>query len=310
MFYSPLRYPGGKNKLAAFIARLCVDNNVNGHYVEPYAGGAAVALFLLFEGFVQKVTINDKDRSIYAFWHSVLNETDQLCDMIDKAELTVDEWRKQREIQRIKEKVDLISLGFSTLFLNRTNHSGVIKGGVIGGYKQKGEYLIDCRFNKKKIIEKIEKIITKRDEIELHGKDALNLIKLINSKPELQNTIYYLDPPYFVKGSSLYMNHYKKNDHELVSELIKEMDHINWIISYDNVPQIQELYADYSKKEYSFFHTVNGTRKGKEILFFSPTIKQPEMKEWHPLGFKLKAYKTKKVILYKKQKNPQLKINL
>ena len=68
-FYSPLRYPGGKNKLSAFIAKICIDNNINGHYVEPYSGGASVALFLLLEGFVNKITINDKDRAIYAFWY-------------------------------------------------------------------------------------------------------------------------------------------------------------------------------------------------------------------------------------------------
>ena len=74
-FYSPLRYPGGKNKLSAFIAKICIDNNINGHYVEPYSGGASVALFLLLEGFVNKITINDKDRAIYAFWYCVLNKT-------------------------------------------------------------------------------------------------------------------------------------------------------------------------------------------------------------------------------------------
>ncbi len=61
-FYSPLRYPGGKNKLAKFIASICVQNNINGHYVEPYAGGASVALHLLINGYVKEITINDFDK--------------------------------------------------------------------------------------------------------------------------------------------------------------------------------------------------------------------------------------------------------
>jgi len=138
MFYSPLRYPGGKNKLSAFIAKICIDNNINGHYVEPYSGGASVALFLLIEGFVDKITINDRDRSIYAFWHSLLNKTNELCELIENAELTIDEWKKQKDIQKNKKTVDLLALGFSTFYLNRTNRSGIINGGVMGGVEQNG----------------------------------------------------------------------------------------------------------------------------------------------------------------------------
>ena len=148
MFYSPLRYPGGKNKLSAFIAKICIDNNINGHYVEPYSGGASVALFLLLEGYVNKITINDRDRSIYAFWYSVLNKTNQLCELIQNAELTVEEWRKQKAVQSNKKNVDLLELGFSTFYLNRTNRSGIINAGVMGGIKQNGNYLMDCRFKK------------------------------------------------------------------------------------------------------------------------------------------------------------------
>ena len=149
-FYSPLRYPGGKNKLAKFVALICEKNNINGHYIEPYAGGASVALFLLFNDYVKEITINDVDKSIYAFWHSVLYNTDELCELIQKTEINIDNWKKQREIQKNKEAATLLDLGFSTFFLNRTNFSGVINGGVIGGLKQWGKYKIDCRYNKKK----------------------------------------------------------------------------------------------------------------------------------------------------------------
>ena len=155
-FYSPLRYPGGKKKLAKFIAKLCIDNKISGHYVEPYAGGASVALFLLFNKYVSEITINDKDRSIYAFWHSVLNDTSRLCKLIEKTDINVKNWRGQREIQKNKEKADLLELGFSTFFLNRTNHSGIIDGGIIGGVRQKGKYKINCRFNKKELIVRIK----------------------------------------------------------------------------------------------------------------------------------------------------------
>ena len=299
MFYSPLRYPGGKNKLSAFIAKICIDNNINGHYVEPYSGGAAVALFLLMENFVEKITINDRDRSIYAFWHSVLNETNQLCKMIENAELTIEEWRKQKNIQLDKKSADLLELGFSTFYLNRTNRSGIINAGVMGGVEQAGDYLMDCRFNKVELIERIKKIAKKKKQIRLYKKDAIKLIDKIQNEAENENTVFYFDPPYYLKASTLYMNHYQKENHKNVSDKIKSITNIKWIVSYDNVPEIKELYANYSKKEFSFKHTAYEIRQGKEILFFSRNIKQPEINDWNPLFFKYIKRKTTANIVYK-----------
>ncbi len=296
MYYSPLRYPGGKNKLAAFVAKICIDNNINGHYVEPYSGGASVAIFLLLEGFVKKITINDKDRSIYAFWHSVLNKTNQLCELIEKTDVTVEEWKIQREIQNNKNKANLLELGFSTFFMNRTNRSGIITGGIMGGVNQDGNFLIDCRFNKQELIQRIKAIASRKKDIRLYKKDAIKLISKIQSESNKNNIIFYFDPPYYLKASSLYMNHYKKESHKEVSEAIKNIKNIRWIVSYDNVPEIKDLYSDCSCKEYSFKHTAYNIRTGKEVLFFSPNLKQPRLNNWNPLKFK--KQKTTGNILY------------
>lgn len=302
MHYSPLRYPGGKNKLSAFIAQVCVDNKVNGHYVEPYAGGASVALSLLFEGFVKRITINDKDRSIYAFWYAVLNHTNQLCELIRSTDITIEEWKRQRNVQENKKKANLLELGFSTLFLNRTNRSGIINAGVIGGINQDGNYLMDCRFNKEDIIYKIKQIAKKKKNIRLYCKDALRLIDKIQKEADSENTIFYFDPPYYLKASTLYMNHYKENNHKLVSEKIKAIQNVKWIVSYDNVPEIQTLYDKCVKKEYSFKHTAYSIRIGQEILFFSSTIKQPNIPDWNPIYFKFKKTKTTSKIIYQNEK--------
>lgn len=300
MHYSPLRYPGGKNKLSAFIASRCLDNGINGHYIEPYSGGASVALFLLLEGFVNKITINDKDRSIYAFWYSVLNLTEELCKKIENTSITIDEWKKQKEIQNRKQDADLLELGFSTFFLNRTNRSGIINAGVIGGVKQDGTYTIDCRFNKKALVDRIKKIANRKNDIELCGEDALDLIDKIQREAQDNNIIFYFDPPYYYKASSLYMNHYKGENHKAVSDKIKSINNIRWIVSYDNVPEIKSLYSDCKKKEYSFKHTAHTAKEGKEILFFSPNIREIEIENWCPLNFKIVRKRTGSVIIYKK----------
>lgn len=123
-----------------------------GTYIEPYAGGASVALSLLYEGYARHIKINDKDRSIFAFWHAVLNDTEELCRRIQDTPVTMETWQAQREVQRQKETADLLILGFSTFFLNRTNRSGILSGGVIGGKEQTGNYLMDARYNNHDLI--------------------------------------------------------------------------------------------------------------------------------------------------------------
>ncbi|MEI6553776.1 MAG: DNA adenine methylase [bacterium] len=279
-FYSPLRYPGGKNKLAKFIALVCEKNNINGHYVEPYAGGASVALHLLINGYVKEVTINDLDRAIYAFWYSIINDTERFCGKIRTTDVTIENWKKFKEIHRNKEKEELFDLGFATFFLNRTNHSGVIDGGIIGGLEQKGNYKIGCRFNKEELIERIKLIAKHKKSIHLYHLDALELIEKIQKKSDNENTIFYFDPPYYLKGPSLYMSHYKPYDHKEVSEKIMKIKNIKWLVSYDNTSEIKKLYLGSKKKEYSFFHTAYEIREGKEVLFSSdgliiPRVSQP-----------------------------------
>lgn len=276
-FYSPLRYPGGKNKLAKFIAKICERNNINGHYIEPYSGGASVALHLLFNRYVSEITINDIDRSIYAFWYSVLHHTDRLCDLIMKTEINIDNWKKNREIQKNKEKSSLLGLGFSTLFLNRTNISGIISAGVIGGLEQKGKYKLDCRFNKKEIIRRIRSIAQYKKCIHIYNLDAIELIKIIQKESRDSSTIFYFDPPYYIKGKSLYVNYYEDKDHLRISKQIKKIKNSRWIISYDNVPRIKSLYNGFKRIEYSFWHTAHNPKRGDEVLFFDKNLIIPNV---------------------------------
>lgn len=272
IFYSPLRYPGGKSKLAKFVASICEKNNINGHYVEPYAGGASVALYLLINGNVKKITINDLDRGIYAFWYSILNNTDEFCKKISNTRITVKNWKKFKKISTNSETADLFDLGFATFFLNRTNHSGIIDGGVIGGEDQEGDYKINCRFNKKNLIEKIRLIALHKDNIELFNLDALDLVKQIQEQGNNESTIFYFDPPYYLKGPSLYLSHYKKDDHKKVSEAIQKIENSKWIVSYDEAKKIKDLYRGFKTIEYSFLHVAHTVKKANEVLFFSENL--------------------------------------
>ena len=278
MFYSPLRYPGGKNRLSKFISKICVNNNINGHYIEPYAGGASVALHLLIEKKVNEVTINDFDKSIYAFWYSVLNNTKDFCKLIKETPVTINEWKEQRNIQRDKSSANLLKLGFSTFFLNRTNISGIINAGPIGGVNQKGNYKLNCRFNKKDLIRRIRLIASFREKIHLYNLDAIKLIKLVMKELNNSSTIFYFDPPYFLKGPSLYMNFYKRDDHKEVAKEIKNLRKVHWIVSYDDATEINKMYNWVKNKtKFDLIHNASKPKIGKEILLFSAGLNVPEV---------------------------------
>ena len=271
-FYSPLRYPGGKNKLVNFFKKLIKENSLEGGvYVEPYSGGASIALSLLLEGYVSKVILNDIDRSIYAFWYSVLFKTKELCKLIKKTPVNIKTWKKQKEIQKEKEKYSLLVLGFSTFFLNRTNHSGILNAGVIGGLKQNGEWKINSRYKKANLIERIKNISKYKDKMEIYNYDAIELIKVIKNKLP-KKTLFYFDPPYYIKGGKLYLNSYEDKDHEIVARFITNFEGYKWIVTYDNVLFIKNLYSQFKKRIYSLNYSAGYSRKGEEMVVFSQNI--------------------------------------
>lgn len=262
-------------KVVDYVKQLFEVNDLRGGtYIEPYAGGASVALSLLFDGYAGKIKINDVDRAIYAFWHSVLNETDALCRKIQDTPVTMGVWQVQHELQKHKGEADLLELGFSTFFLNRTNCSGVLNGGVIGGKEQKGEYKMDVRFNKKGLIERIERVAGYADLIELTSMDAVAQIKRYKRTPA-QKTLCYLDPPYYLKGQDLYLNYYRDDNHKDIAEAIKKFKG-QWIISYDAVDFIRELYKDFRQKEYCLSYSARNCVIGKEVMVFSNGLIIPE----------------------------------
>jgi len=283
LYASPLRYPGGKRKLANFIKLVYRANNLlDSEYVEPYAGGASIALQLLYDEYVRYVHINDIDVAVFSFWHSVLYETENLCQLILETPVTIEKWEEQRDIQQKgrcgHSSISLLDLGFSTFFLNRTNRSGIISGGVIGGKNQNGKWKIDARYNKENLIARIRKISRFRNRIRLSNLDALDFLETLSGKISSQSLIY-LDPPYFVKGAeNLYTRFYKKEDHENVSKKVKKLKY-HWMVSYDNVPEIRKLYRGFQSLTYNIHYSACDRYKGSEVMFFSKKLLVPAIEE-------------------------------
>lgn len=273
---SPLRYPGGKTAITPMVTNIIQANNLRtAHYIEPYAGGAGLALSLLLKKTVPHIHLNDLDISIWSFWNSILYDTESFIELIKSTEITIDEWHVQKEIQDRKKDADTLALGFSTFFLNRTNRSGIIqKAGVIGGMEQKSKYILSCRFNKENLIAKIRKIAFLSDKINIYNMDAIDFINKVEG--DLERGFYCIDPPYFAKGQSLYTNFYEPEDHQKLADTVTKIKS-KWMLTYDYNEEIKLLYKNNRKFSFSLNYSAAEKKKGTELLVVSPNLRVPKI---------------------------------
>lgn len=264
---SPLRYPGGKSQLYKFVRNTIEQNNIQAPiYVEPFAGGAGLAIELLLRGDVSSIIINDFDNAIFCFWESVLQNTDELIDLIETTPINIEEWENQRNIYNNQHIHSSLQVGFSTFYLNRTNHSGIIKGGPISR-DDTSKYTLDCRYNKNDLIRKIKRIADARENINLFNYDAVYFIQRVLPIYAANRLFIFFDPPYYKQGKKLYTNFYSHDDHRELSEAIRGIAESHWITTYDFNKNIAELYANVPSKVYQLQYSANRKRKEKEFLF-------------------------------------------
>jgi DNA adenine methylase len=274
---SPLRYPGGKQILARVLGHLIrMNGREGGIYVEPYAGGAGAAFSLLFGEYVKQIFINDADSRIFAFWDSVVHQTGKFLKLLFETSLSVEEWKRQREIYSKPGRHSRVRVGFAAFYLNRCNRSGIIvNAGLIGGKSQTGKWKMDARFNRTDLAARIEKIARYKERISIFNLDATEFLRTKLPNPSVVDRAFvYLDPPYYAKSNQLYLNHYTPEDHSAFAKYLLRA-RFKWVMSYDNVPEIQKLYSTYRRVPFNLGYSARECKLGKEILILPPHIHFP-----------------------------------
>ncbi|HWI90455.1 MAG TPA: DNA adenine methylase [Flavisolibacter sp.] len=274
---TPLRYPGGKSIMTPFFQDLIKYNSFkNVIYSEPYGGGAGAAINLLLNNDVDAIQINDASVGIFSFWKALLTKGEKFLEKVENTPVNLNEWQIQRRIFK-NSSAPTFELGFSTFFLSRTNRSGILAAGPIGGQdekaQQRAKYKIDCRFNKEHLLERLKRIVENRNRINVFNLDALHFLRQIKDK---KNSLVYLDPPYYTQGKALYLNYYQHEDHVKLSNYLRRSASFNWLLSYDNVPEILELYADHPLYQFVLNYTAQGSKKGVELFTHSSNILLPD----------------------------------
>jgi len=273
--FTPFRYPGGKTKLYPFVSRLVAKNQLmDGHFVEPYAGGAGLATSLLIRGIIRHLHLNDLDRSVYALWHTILYHTTSLCEYIETVKIDMDEWYRQKMVQENKGDADLLALGLSTFFLNRTNRAGILAGGVMGGKNQTGKYKLGDRFNRNELIAKVRMLHFYKSRIRIYNQDAMDFLENhADNFPE--KTIICIDPPYYGKGHQLYHHAYGHHEHREIARKISKIKPF-WFATYDNEKAIRDLYSSFPVFEYNLSYGTQRQREGKELFIPDPRLVLPD----------------------------------
>ncbi len=279
---SPFRYPGGKDKLASFLAIFLNHNKLtNSIFIEPFCGGAGASLSLLLSGYVREIHINDKNFALYCFWKQIISNTDNLLDVIYQTKPTIDEWHKQRNIylSSISNNSEFSELeyAYSVFFLNRTNRSGVLSAGPIGGKEQTGKYKIDCRYTVKNLIKRIEKIATMKDRIFVYNENCIEFMEKFNNKDGYEKQFIYLDPPYVKEGKNIYSKNFcfDNDEHKALKDYIVTHNS-RWLISYDDHPLVHELYSKHGTRGVEFSYVMNQAKVGKELMIADSRLRMPE----------------------------------
>jgi DNA adenine methylase len=281
---SPLRYPGGKALLAAYISGVIEENYLTGcTFYEPYAGGFSVSLELLRLGFIANAVLVERDPLVYAFWWSVIHETDPLCAAIEACPVTLETWYTLQPTRAVVDphicNFSLLQLGIAGLFFNRTNFSGIIGAGPIGGESQKSAYKIDCRFNKEKLVRQIRAVAQYADRITVHFDDAIGFLRRNSEQLSTEFSFTYIDPPYYLQGKKLYRHSYVDQDHVDLANFLR-MQAYPWVLSYDDHPRIRELYAGNANNQIQMQpiyldYKVKSNRTAQELVISNLVIPPP-----------------------------------
>jgi len=234
---SPLRYPGAKRLLLPAIRDL-LPEHVD-LLIEPFAGGASVALALLDEGRADRVVLGDADPLVAAFWSVATSRPDELIEAMRAETPSVERW----DYWRAAEPDDELKAACKCLYLNRTSFSGNLhhEAGPLGGRAGRGEGIAG-RWAPETVASRIRHVaeLGRGGRITVVAGDWQETVDVgLRMAPD---PLVYADPPYVSAGTRLYRASFTVGDHGNLADGLATAPY-RWLLSYDDHPTTRRLYG-------------------------------------------------------------------
>lgn len=265
------RYPGGKSKLKKEILHYIQSGMTKRditEYREPFFGGGSIGIEVLKLNIAKKFWINDFDKGISDIWSSVISEPDRLCGLISEYVPKVDDFFTFKDkLLKAQDDRDRVLNGFMKLAIHQISYSGlgVKSGGPLGGLKQESQYNINCRWSPKKLVKDIREVNRLFSNVEVHDNQCDN--SDFEASFSGENSMIYLDPPYYVKGGELYQHSFSIVDHiRLMNSLQKMGNRHAWVLSYDDCDEIIDMYSWAEIVRVNCNYTINTSRNKDELI--------------------------------------------
>lgn len=264
---SPLRYPGGKKWIAPHVEGILKANSLDVRlFVEPFAGGASVALHMLHRDLVGAIGLVDRDPLVASFWKVLFFDTDWLVKKILETPITIDLWRRLKSRRLTSDR----QRAFACLYLNRTSFSGILnhQAGPLGGQQQLSRYKIDCRFPRQDLADRVDWLGRNfRDRVLFvwnwsWRRGLVELRKHITREEDTSKIFVYLDPPFYNKAEKLYNHYFDHTEHESLRDFLSEVD-LPWFLSYDDCNEVRHLYQDMSRISVNCLYNAGRVGKAK-----------------------------------------------
>lgn len=257
-FPIPFRYPGGKFYALSILQPFweSVDHD---EYREPFIGGGSV----FFNKSKTKYNwINDKDSELIKCYQVIQNDKlrEELVARISNEVATPERWR---EVMDFEPHTDL-DIAYKYYYLNRTSFSGKLISPA-WGYRPKRS-LPPERWH--------ERIIPAGEKLNSVKITNLDFEDVINAPAQGKQVLIFADPPYYKPNKKKhYRFGFEEEDHHRLASTLKQTKH-KFFLTYDDCPEIRELYSWANITETKFFYRVDNsvTQSGSRRLGFELII--------------------------------------
>ncbi|KZY40681.1 hypothetical protein A3733_05385 [Pseudoalteromonas shioyasakiensis] len=75
----------------------------------------------------------------------------------------------------------------------------------------------------------------------------------------------------------MYRNFYDYEDHLKIREKLDLLRNNPWLVSYDNAPEIRNIYSGYKQISFDLQYSAQTKKLGSEVMIFSDNLKVPEL---------------------------------